>query len=86
MARLSGMDPDITLCDLQVHIEKVSVDITANSVATQIKVMPDDDLAAIGEFNSTERASPANRAGGPCSLTSKTRTLPHAVFCQDRDR
>jgi len=54
MARISGMNFDVTLGDLQVHIEKASLDITDNSAVAQTKGVPDGhvdgDVAASGEF------------------------------------
>lgn len=54
MARISGMNFDVTLGDLQVHIERASLDITDNSAAAQTKGVPhghvDGDVAASGEF------------------------------------
>ncbi len=54
MGRISGMNFDVTLGDLQVHIEKASLDITDNSAVAQTKGVPDGhvdgDVAASGEF------------------------------------
>lgn len=54
MARISGMNFDVSLGDLQVHIEKATLDITDNSAVAQTKGVPDGyvdgDVAASGEF------------------------------------
>ncbi|CAI8702233.1 uncharacterized protein DUF2597 [Pseudomonas sp. LAIL14HWK12:I2] len=54
MARISGMNFDVNLGDLQVHIEKATLDITDNSAVAQTKGVPDGhvdgDVAASGEF------------------------------------
>lgn len=72
MARISGMNFDVSLGDLQVHIEKASLDITDNSAVAQTKGVPDGyvdgDVAASGEFeldsaNLGLLIQAANRAG-----------------------
>ena len=54
MARISGMNFDLTLGDLQVHVEKASLDLTDNSSVAQTRGIPDGhvdgDVAASGEF------------------------------------
>ena len=54
MARIGGMNFDVNLGDLQVHIEKASLDITDNSAVAQTKGVPnghvDGDVAAAGEL------------------------------------
>jgi hypothetical protein len=54
MARISGMNFDVNLGDLQVHIEKATLDITDNSAAVQTGGVPDGhvdgDVSASGEF------------------------------------
>ena len=54
MARISGMNFDVNLGDLQVHIEKATLDITDNSAAVQTGGVPDGhvdgDVSAAGEF------------------------------------
>lgn len=54
MARISGMNFDVNLGDLQIHVEKATLDITDNSAAVQSKGVPDGhvdgDVAASGEF------------------------------------
>lgn len=54
MARISGMNFDVSLGDLQVHIEKATLDITDNSNVAQTRGVPDGhvdgDVAASGEF------------------------------------
>lgn len=54
MARISGMNFDVNLGDLQVHIEKATLDITDNSAVAQTGGVPDGhvdgDVAASGEF------------------------------------
>lgn len=54
MARISGMNFDVNLGDLQVHIEKATLDITDNSAAVQSGGVPDGhvdgDVSASGEF------------------------------------
>ncbi|MCU1740034.1 MULTISPECIES: phage protein [unclassified Pseudomonas] len=54
MARISGMNFDVNLGDLQVHIEKTTLDITDNSAVAQTRGVPDGhvdgDVAASGEF------------------------------------
>jgi len=54
MARISGMNFDVNLGDLQVHIQKATLDITDNSAVGQTRGLPDGhidgDVAASGEF------------------------------------
>ncbi|HCF4327110.1 phage protein [Pseudomonas aeruginosa] len=54
MARISGMNFDITLGDLQVHVEKATLDITDNSAVAQTGGVPDGfvdgDVNAAGEY------------------------------------
>ncbi|HHG5564769.1 phage protein, partial [Pseudomonas aeruginosa] len=54
MARISGMNFDITLGDLQVHVEKATLDITDNSAVAQTRGVPDGfvdgDVTASGEY------------------------------------
>lgn len=54
MARISGMNFDITLGDLQVHVEKATLDITDNSAVAQSRGVPDGfvdgDVTASGEY------------------------------------
>ncbi|EPR3220035.1 DUF2597 family protein [Pseudomonas aeruginosa] len=54
MARISGMNFDITLGDLQVHVEKATLDITDNSAVAQTRGVPDGfvdgDVIASGEY------------------------------------
>ncbi|HCE3961464.1 DUF2597 family protein [Pseudomonas aeruginosa] len=54
MARISGMNFDITLGDLQVHVEKATLDITDNSAVVQTRGVPDGfvdgDVTASGEY------------------------------------
>lgn len=54
MARISGMNFDVTLGFLQVHIQKATLDITDNSAVGQNRGLPDGhidgDVAASGEF------------------------------------
>ena len=54
MARISGMNFDVTIGYLSVHIEKSSLDITDNSAVAQTRGVPDGhvdgDVAASGEF------------------------------------
>ncbi|EPM68873.1 tail tube [Pseudomonas syringae pv. theae ICMP 3923] len=54
MARISGMNFDVNLGDLQVHIEKATLDITDNSAVAQTKGVPDGhvdgDVGAGGEL------------------------------------
>lgn len=54
MARISGMNFDVNLGDLQIHVEKATLDITDNSSAVQSKGVPDGhvdgDVSASGEF------------------------------------
>lgn len=54
MARISGMNFDVNLGDLLVHIEKASLDITDNTAVAQTGGVPDGyvdgDVAASGEF------------------------------------
>ncbi|WP_235423019.1 DUF2597 family protein, partial [Pseudomonas aeruginosa] len=53
-ARISGMNFDITLGDLQVHVEKATLDITDNSAVVQTRGVPDGfvdgDVTASGEY------------------------------------
>ncbi|MBY9842176.1 phage protein [Pseudomonas aeruginosa] len=54
MARISGINFDITLGDLQVHVEKATLDITDNSAVAQTRGVPDGfvdgDVTASGEY------------------------------------
>jgi hypothetical protein len=54
MARISGMNFDVNLGDLQIHVEKGTLDITDNSSVAQTRGVPDGyvdgDVAASGEF------------------------------------
>lgn len=54
MARISGMNFDVNLGDLLVHIEKATLDITDNSAVAQTGGVPDGhvdgDVSASGEF------------------------------------
>jgi len=54
MARISGMNFDVNLGDLQVHVEKATLDITDNSTVAQTGGVPDGyvdgDVSAKGEF------------------------------------
>lgn len=54
MARIGGMNFDVNLGDLQVHIEKATLDITDNTSVAQTGGVPDGhvdgDVAASGEF------------------------------------
>ncbi|MBG6487342.1 DUF2597 family protein [Pseudomonas aeruginosa] len=54
MARISGMNFDITLGDLQGHVEKATLDITDNSAVAQTRGVPDGfvdgDVTASGEY------------------------------------
>lgn len=54
MARIGGMNFDVNLGDLQVHIEKATLDITDNTAVAQTGGVPDGhvdgDVAASGEF------------------------------------
>ncbi len=54
MARISGMNFDVNLGDLQVHIEKATLDITDNSAVAQTGGVPDGhvdgDVSGSGEF------------------------------------
>lgn len=62
MARISGMNFDVTLGDLQVHIEKASLDITDNSAVAQTKGCPMVTWTATwrpaGNSSSTARTLP----------------------------
>ena len=54
MARIGGMNFDVNLGDLQVHIEKATLDITDNTAVAQTGGVPDGhvdgDVSASGEF------------------------------------
>lgn len=54
MARISGMNFDVNLGDLLLHVEKATLDITDNSAVAQTHGIPDGhvdgDVAAGGEF------------------------------------
>lgn len=54
MARIGGMNFDVNLGDLQVHIEKATLDITDNTATAQTGGVPDGhvdgDVSASGEF------------------------------------
>ena len=54
MARISGINFDVNLGDLQVHVEKATLDITDNSTVAQSKGVPnghvDGDVAAADEL------------------------------------
>lgn len=54
MAKISGMNFDINLGDLKVHVENATLDITDNSAVAQTGGVPDGwvagDVAASGEL------------------------------------
>ncbi|WP_252092477.1 phage protein [Pseudomonas sp. MWU13-3659] len=54
MAKISGMNFDISVGDLKVHVETSTLDITDNSAVAQTKGVPDGwvagDVAASGEL------------------------------------
>lgn len=54
MARISGMNFDVNLGDMQLHVDKATLDITDNSAVAQTNGVPDGhvdgDVAASGEF------------------------------------
>ena len=54
MSRIGGKNFDITLGDLQIHIESCTLDITDNTAVAQSRGVPnghvDGDVAASGEF------------------------------------
>ncbi|MCE1054108.1 DUF2597 family protein [Pseudomonas putida] len=54
MAKIGGMNFDITVGDMQVHVETVTLDITDNSAVSQTGGVPDGyvdgDVAASGEI------------------------------------
>ncbi|PAU61943.1 MULTISPECIES: phage protein [Pseudomonas] len=54
MARIGGMNFDVNLGDLLVHVEKVTLDITDNTAVAQTGGVPDGhvdgDVSASGEF------------------------------------
>ncbi len=54
MARIGGMNFDVNLGDLQIHIEKATLDITDNTAVAQTGGVPDGhvdgDVSASGEF------------------------------------
>ncbi|MBW6123271.1 phage protein [Pseudomonas sp. 22490] len=54
MARIGGMNFDVNLGDIQVHIEKATLDITDNTAVAQTGGVPDGhvdgDVGASGEF------------------------------------
>jgi hypothetical protein len=54
MARIGGMNFDVNVGDLQIHIEKTTLDISDNSAVTQTGGVPDGhvdgDVSASGEF------------------------------------
>ncbi|WP_271105113.1 phage protein [Pseudomonas tohonis] len=54
MARISGMNFDVMLGDIQVHVEKATLDITDNSAVAQTGGVPDGhvdgDVAGSGEL------------------------------------
>lgn len=54
MARIGGMNFDVNVGDLQIHIEKTTLDITDNSAVAQTGGVPDGhvdgDVSASGEF------------------------------------
>lgn len=54
MSRIGGKNFDITLGDLQIHVESCTLDITDNTAVAQTRGVPnghvDGDVAASGEF------------------------------------
>jgi len=54
MARIGGMNFDVNMGDLLVHVESATLDITDNSAVAQTKGVPagyvDGDVAASGEL------------------------------------
>lgn len=54
MARIGGMNFDVNMGDLLVHVENATLDITDNSAVSQTKGVPDGyvdgDVAASGEL------------------------------------
>ncbi|EKT4494013.1 DUF2597 family protein [Pseudomonas putida] len=54
MSRIGGKNFDISLGDLQVHVESCTLDITDNSAVAQTRGVPDGyvdgDVSASGEF------------------------------------
>ena len=54
MARISGMNFDVNLGDLKVHVEKATLDITDNSTTAQSRGVPDGhvdgDVSGKGEM------------------------------------
>lgn len=54
MSRIGGKNFDISLGDLQVHVQSCTLDITDNSAVAQTRGVPDGhvdgDVAASGEF------------------------------------
>ncbi|CAI8959265.1 DUF2597 family protein [Pseudomonas mosselii] len=54
MAKISGMNFDISVGDLKIHVETATLDITDNSAVAQTKGVPDGwvagDVSASGEL------------------------------------
>ncbi|MDR2308867.1 MAG: DUF2597 family protein [Paucimonas sp.] len=54
MAKISGMNFDISVGDLRIHVETATLDITDNSAVAQTRGVPDGwvagDVAASGEL------------------------------------
>lgn len=54
MAKISGMNFDINVGDMKIHVETATLDITDNSAVAQTKGVPDGwvagDVAASGEL------------------------------------
>jgi len=54
MSRIGGKNFDITLSDLQIHVDTCTLDITDNSAVAQDRGVPnghvDGDVSASGEF------------------------------------
>lgn len=90
MARIGGMNFDVNMGDLLIHVENATLDITDNSAVAQTKGVPDGfidgDVAGAGEIElDTQNFNLVIEAAGKAGSFRKLETFDLVFFAKTAD-